>query len=81
MTFGNYLIHLRGDIPLREAAKGIGISHTYLDKLEKEYDPRTGNKCIPSVITIYQISNYYNVSTQALFGICIDGLRGQVIKI
>lgn len=75
MTFGNYLIYLRGDTSLREAAEGIGISHTYLNKLEKEYDPRTGNKSIPSVITIYQISIYYKVPSHTLFSICIESLR------
>lgn len=71
MTFGNYLIYLRGDTPLREAAEGIGISHTYLNKLEKEYDPRTGNKCIPSVITIYQISIYIIKCLRILYSVYV----------
>lgn len=81
MILGRYLISLRKNKSVRQAAEGIGISHTYLNKLEKEYDPRTGNKCIPSVITIYQISIYYKVPSHTLFSICIEGLRNQTVKL
>ena len=33
--FGKKLKELRGDQSIREASRNIGISHTYLDSLEK----------------------------------------------
>jgi len=38
---GKYLKELRGEKSLREAAKQIGISHTYLDTIEKGFDKRS----------------------------------------
>lgn len=42
--FGKKLKELRGDQSIREASRNIGISHTYLDSLEKGIDPRTGKE-------------------------------------
>lgn len=39
--FGEFLKKLRGKKSIREVAKDIGISHTYLSTLEKGFDPRT----------------------------------------
>lgn len=60
-TFGNYIKQLRCDTSTRQAAKDIGVSHTYLDSLEKGYDMRTNSKRSPSVVTVYKIAKYYNV--------------------
>lgn len=57
--FGNKLKKLRGDTSIRESAKNIGISHTYLDSLEKGYDPRTGKERKPTIEVINKISKYY----------------------
>ena len=46
---------------LREAAARIGISHTYLSAIEKEYDPRTGNPVTPSPDSLLKICNAYNI--------------------
>ena len=46
---------------LREAAANIGISHTYLSAIEKEYDPRTGNPVTPSADSLLKICNAYKI--------------------
>lgn len=58
--FGKKIKELRGNKSIREAARGIGISHTYLDSLEKGYDARSGNKRTPTIEMINKISLYYN---------------------
>lgn len=58
--FGNKLKELRGKQSIREASRNIGISHTYLDSLEKGYDPRTGKERKPTIEVINKISKYYN---------------------
>lgn len=57
--FSKKIKHLRGKQSLREASKNIGISHTYLDSLEKGYDPRTGKERKPTIEVINKISKYY----------------------
>lgn len=59
--FGEKLKELRGKKSIRKASRGIGISHTYLDSLEKGFDPRTGKERKPTVEVIYKLSQYYNV--------------------
>ncbi len=61
---GEYLIKLRKDKSksIRKASEEIGISHTYLDSLEKGYDPRTKKGRTPTPDVLKKISNYYNVS-------------------
>lgn len=49
---------------LREAAANIGISHTYLSSIEKEYDPRTGNSVTPSPDSLLKICNAYDLPYQ-----------------
>lgn len=58
--FGNKLKELRGKQSIREASRNIGISHTYLDSLEKGFDPRTGKERKPTIDVINKISEYYN---------------------
>ena len=58
--FGKKIKKLRGDKSIREASRGIGISHTYLDSLEKGYDPRTGKERKPTIDVISKIAIYYN---------------------
>lgn len=58
--FGEKLRELRGNKSIREAARGIEISHTYLDSLEKGADPRTGKKRIPTIDVVNKISLYYD---------------------
>jgi SOS-response transcriptional repressor LexA len=64
---GRKLRELRGKMSLREAAHKTGISHAYLDRLEKGIDPRTGKEIYPSVFTLKTLSKAYNVSYSELF--------------
>lgn len=59
--FGLYLRKLRGAKSLRKASKEIGISHTYLDSLEKGLDPRSEKERMPSIETMRKISKVYNI--------------------
>lgn len=60
--FGEKIKALRGKQSLREAAKNIGISHTYLDSLEKGFDPRSGKERKPTSEIVGKLANYYNYS-------------------
>lgn len=73
-TFGNYIKQLRGDTSIRQAAKDIGVSHTYLDSLEKGYDMRTNSKRSPSVLTVYKVTRYYNVDFKQLCDMIINDI-------
>lgn len=67
--FGNKIKELRGNESVREAARGIGISHTYLDSLEKGVDPRTGRDRKPTLDVINKISSYYNTNLGELLNL------------
>ena len=57
-------------ISLRSAADLIGISHTYLDKLEKGVDSRTGTGNKPTPDTLKLISSAYNINYSKLLEYC-----------
>jgi|SRR5690625_2218374 len=57
---GDLLKELRGKESLREASKRIGISHTYLDTIEKGFDKRSGKEINPSPDTLRLIAKAYN---------------------
>lgn len=59
-SIGELLRDLRGKESLRDASKRIGISHTYLDTIEKGYDKRSGNPVNPTPETLKLISKAYN---------------------
>lgn len=59
-SIGELLRNLRGKESLRDASKRIGISHTYLDTIEKGYDKRSGNPVNPTPETLKLISKAYN---------------------
>ncbi|SHI04008.1 helix-turn-helix domain-containing protein [Clostridium grantii] len=52
------------DLSLREFAKKSNVSHSYIDKLEKGFDNRTGKKVEPTIDTIEKISKAMNVSLE-----------------
>lgn len=54
------------NLSLRKAAEMIGVSHTYLDTLEKGRDPRTGNPVNPSAEILVQISKGYSIPIEEL---------------
>ena len=73
-TFGEYIKQLRGETSTRQAAKDIGVSHTYLDSLEKGYDMRTNSKRSPSVVTVNKIAQHYNVDFKQLCDMVINDI-------
>ena len=67
---GPFLREKRGDQSLRDFAAFLGISHTYLDSLEKGVNPKTGLSVNVSLDTLKRISD--------IFGVTIDYLAGRV---
>lgn len=66
---GEYLIKARDEISQREAARQIGISHTYLGKMENGKDPRTGKEIKPTPETLKLISKAYQCDYEKLMRI------------
>lgn len=60
-SLGVLLREIRGSKSLREVAVLTGISHNYLNIIEKGVDPRTGSHVKPSPETIRRISEAYNI--------------------
>lgn len=62
--FGEYLQSLRKEKKKsqRQAASEARISHTYLNTLEKGYDPRTKKPRKPTPEVLKKIAHYYGVS-------------------
>lgn len=58
------------NLSLREAAMKIGVSHGYLDKLEKGYDERTGTANKPTPETLRLIGIAYGLDYTYLLEIC-----------
>ncbi len=63
---GEIITKLRGKDSLREASKKIGISHTYLDTIEKGFDKRSKKPVKPSPDTLRMISKAYNYPYEEL---------------
>lgn len=57
---------LTNKLSLREFAQKCDVSHTYIDKLEKGVDSRTGKPVEPTLLVIEKISNAMNISTKSL---------------
>ncbi|PEC13563.1 helix-turn-helix domain-containing protein [Bacillus thuringiensis] len=57
---------LTNKLSLREFAQKCDVSHTYIDKLEKGVDSRTGKPVEPTLLVIGKISNAMNISTKSL---------------
>ncbi|AQY42427.1 transcriptional regulator (plasmid) [Bacillus thuringiensis] len=57
---------LTNKLSLREFAQKYDVSHTYIDKLEKGVDSRTGKPVEPTLLVIEKISNAMNISTKSL---------------
>lgn len=60
---GKYLKQLREEKKksIRKASEEIGISHTYLDSLEKGYDPRTNKERKPTPDILKKAAAYYDI--------------------
>ena len=65
-TLGQYIKNLRGKMSLRDAANNIGISHTYLDTIEKGFDKRSKKPVKPTPETLRLISEAYLCSYEDL---------------
>lgn len=65
-TLGEFIKELRGKESLRDASKRIGISHTYLDTIEKGFDKRSGKHVNPTPETLKLISKAYNCNYKEL---------------
>lgn len=65
-TLGELLKDLRGKESLRDASKRIGISHTYLDTIEKGFDKRSGKHVNPTPETLKLLSKAYNYDYEKL---------------
>jgi len=65
-TLGNLLKELRSKESLRDASKRIGISHTYLDTLEKGVDKRSGSIVKPTPETLKMLAEAYNYDYEEL---------------
>ncbi|KMP78175.1 MerR family transcriptional regulator [Bacillus cereus] len=57
---------LTNKLSLRDFAQKCDVSHTYIDKLEKGIDSRTGKPVEPTLLVIEKISNAMNISTKFL---------------
>lgn len=54
------------DLSLREFSKKCGLSHTYIDKLEKGIDPRSQKPIEPTLDALEKISAAINLSLDKL---------------
>ncbi|MGE5572679.1 MAG: helix-turn-helix domain-containing protein [Bacteroidota bacterium] len=59
-------IRVKKNLSLREAAEKVGISHTYLNALERGYEPRTGRPVNPSARTLVLIAKGYGIPLEEL---------------
>lgn len=59
-------IRVKKNLSLRKAAEKVGISHTYLNALEKGHDPRTGRPVNPSTRTLMLIAKGYGIPLEEL---------------
>ncbi|MCL2674041.1 MAG: helix-turn-helix domain-containing protein [Defluviitaleaceae bacterium] len=55
---------------LREFGDDLGISHAYLNKLERGTDPRTGKPITPTVETLTKIAEGLNMSLKKFMTMC-----------
>lgn len=67
-TLGKYLHEEREkrNMSLREFSELLGISHTYLKKLETGCNPSTGKPVSPTIETLNEISKALHVSLEYL---------------
>ena len=57
-------------LSLREFGELLSISHSYLNKLEKGVDPRTGKKIIPTIDTLSKIAKGLDMPLEGFLLIC-----------
>lgn len=65
-VLGDLLRGLRGKRSLREISKRSGVSHNYLNIVEKGVDPRSGTPVEPSPETLKKLANAYDYDYEKL---------------
>lgn len=72
ISFGEYIknIRLEKNLSLREAANLLGISHSYLNKLEKGLDIRNNHPSRPNPEIIDVIASKYSLDYNYLMKLC-----------
>lgn len=67
-TLGEVIKNYRSTnkLSLRDFAQKCDVSHTYIDKLEKGVDSRSGKPVEPTLLIIEKISNAMGKSTKSL---------------
>ncbi|MFB0847289.1 helix-turn-helix domain-containing protein [Paenibacillus oleatilyticus] len=68
-AIGEYLKKIRGDMPLREAAKRSGLSHSYISSVENDKHPTTKAPVKPSPDSLKRLAKAYNHSYEELMKI------------
>lgn len=77
---GAFLKEQRGNMPLRQFASICGVSHSYIDKIEKGRDPRSGKPLSVTVDTLRLISE--NLGIDYVFLCCLAaGINAEDIMI
>ncbi|QWG71332.1 helix-turn-helix domain-containing protein [Bacillus mycoides] len=66
-------------LSLRDFAQKCDVSHTYIDKLEKGVDSRTGKPVEPTLLVIEKISKALNKRTETLLAE-IGFIKGEGIE-
>ena len=57
-------------VSLREFSELLGISHAYLNKLERGEDSRTGKPITPTIETLVKIAEGLNIPTKKFMDMC-----------
>ncbi|MDM5036146.1 helix-turn-helix transcriptional regulator [Bacillus cereus] len=70
---------LKNKLSLRDFAQKCGVSHTYIDKLEKGIDSRNGKPVEPTLLVIEKISKAMDKRTETLLEE-IGFIKGECIE-
>ena len=63
-------LRLERGASLREFSEALGISHAYLNKLERGTDPRTGKPITPTIETITKIAEGLDLPVKKFMTMC-----------
>jgi transcriptional regulator with XRE-family HTH domain len=60
------------DLSLREFARNCGLSHGYIIRLEKEFEPKTGYPIDPALGTLESLANGMGMALEDLLEQLVD---------
>ena len=63
-------MRLEANMSLRQFGEYLGISHAYLDKLEKGIDHRTGKAIAPTIEVLRVLARNLNMPARVFFKLC-----------